>query len=102
MLAHELGVARDCWSRHEVQITLERKAHRAAGGSELVKADVTEFQLPESHVAKTEDQMPVGLVQLRKEPRGAAIRGEELDDRFEVDSADILVKRRALGAPVVQ
>jgi len=50
MLAGELGVPRDRSRRREVEIALEGKTQRAAGGSELVQAHVAEFRVPEAEV----------------------------------------------------
>lgn len=101
MLAGELGVCGDRPRRREDDIALERKPQRAAGGGELVQAHVAEFRLPEAEIAETEGQVAVG-VQLREEPGGVAVGGEELDDGFEVDGADLLVEGGALGAAVLE
>ena len=96
MLARELGVGRDRPCRSEVEIALERKTQRAAGGSELVEAHVAKFRFTEAEIAETEGEIPVG-VQLREEPGGVAVGGEELNDGFEVDGASLLVEGGALG-----
>jgi hypothetical protein len=89
VLAGELGESRDGSRRREAEIALERKAQRAASGSE--------FRLPAAEVAETEGQMAV-RVQLRGEPGGVAVGCEDLDDGFEVDRAFLLVEGGALSA----
>jgi hypothetical protein len=87
MLPGELGVGRDRPRRCEVEIALERKAQRAAGGSELVQAHIAEFGLAETEIAETEGEMFGDWVQFCEELGGVAVGGEELDDGFEVNSA---------------
>ena len=96
MLAGELGVNRNRARRREVEIALEGQPERAAGGRELVQAHVAEFRFAEAEVAETEGEMIV-RVQLREEPGGVAVGGEELNDGFEVDGASLLVEGGALG-----
>jgi hypothetical protein len=101
MLAGELGVNRNRARRREVEIALEGQPERAAGGRELVQAHVAEFRFAEAEVAETEGEMIV-RVQLREEPGGVAVRGEKLNDGFEVDGAGLLFKGGALGAAVLE
>ena len=93
MLAGELGESRDGSRRREAEIALERKAQRAASGSE--------FRLPAAEVAETEGQMAV-RVQLRGEPGGVAVGCEDLDDGFEVDGLVLAVDGGALGAAILE
>ena len=92
MLASEFGVGRDRARRREVQIALQRKSQRAADGGAFEQAHVAEFRLSEAEVAESECEMLAVRVQLRKEPSGVAVCGEEFHDGFEVDSAGLLVK----------
>ena len=90
MLARELGVGRDRPCQSEVEIALERKTQRAAGGSELVEAHVAKFRFTEAEIAETEGEIPVG-VQLREEPGGVAVGGEELDDGLGVERSSLML-----------
>jgi hypothetical protein len=101
MLAGLLGVRRDRSRGREVEIALQRKSQRAAGGSELVQAHVAEFRLAEPEIAKTERQIDVG-VELGQEPGGVAVGGEELDDGLEVEGLVLSVDGGALGASVLE
>jgi hypothetical protein len=87
MFAREFGVGGDRSRRCEVEIALERKAQRAASGGELGQAHVAEFRLPKAEVAETEGEIRTVWVQLRQEPSGVAVGGEQFDDGFEVDSS---------------
>jgi hypothetical protein len=78
VLAGELGVGRDRARRSEVEIALEAKAQGAADGGQLVQADIAEFRFTEAEVAETEGEMSTTWVQLREEPGGVAVGGEEL------------------------
>jgi acetylornithine deacetylase/succinyl-diaminopimelate desuccinylase-like protein len=73
MFAAELGISRDRRRRSDVEIALERKAERAARGSNLIQAHVADFQFAETEIAKPEGEMPVVRVQLRDEPCGVAV-----------------------------
>jgi hypothetical protein len=102
MFTGEIGVGGDRSRRREVEIALEWKAQRAAGGGELVQAHVTEFRFPEAEVAETEGEILALRVQLREELGGIAVGGEELDDGFEVDGSPLLVEGGALGPAVFE
>jgi hypothetical protein len=102
MLAGELGVGRDRSRGREVEIALEGQSQGAADGGELVEAHVAEFGLAQVELAETEGEILAVRVQLREEPGGVAVRGEELDDGFEVDRALLLVKGSALRASVLE
>ena len=84
MPASEFGVGRDRARRREVQIALQRKSQRATRGSELLQAHLGDLRLAEAEIAETEGQIAV-RIQLRQEPGGIAVGGEDFDDRFEVD-----------------
>src|ERR1039457_3169877 len=93
VLAGELGESRDGSRRREAETALERKAQRAASGSE--------FRLPAAEVAETEGQMAVRVL-LRGEPGGVAVGCEDLDDGFEVDGLVLAVDGGALGAAILE
>jgi hypothetical protein len=67
-----------------------------------VQAHVAEFRFAEAEIAETKGEMPANGVQLREEPGGVAVGGEEFNDGFEVDGADVLVECDALGAAVLE
>src|ERR1700691_3314059 len=96
IFAGGFGVGCDRSGWREVEVTLERKPERAARGGELVQAHVAEFLLPEAEIAEAEGEIFAIRVQLRQEPGGIAVRGEELYDGFEVDGASLLVKGGAM------
>jgi hypothetical protein len=102
VLAADLGVGCDRPCRRDVEIALGGTTQRAAGGSELVQAHVTEFRFAEAKVAETEGEMLAVRVQLREDPGGVAVRAEDLDDGFEVDGAGFLIERGALGASILE
>jgi hypothetical protein len=95
MLAGEIGVTRDRSRRCEVPTALERKTQWAAGGGELVQADVAESQFTEAGIAATAGRLLCACVQLREDPGSVAVGGEDLHDWFEVDGAGFLVESGA-------
>ncbi len=102
MLAGELGVGGDRSCRREVEIALERKSHRAVGGGELVQAHIAKFWFAEAKVAETESEMPANGIQLRQEPGGVSVGGEDLDDRIEVDRLVLAVDSGSLSPAVLE
>jgi hypothetical protein len=97
MLAGEFGIDRDRSRRREVEIALERKPQRTAGGGELVETHVDEFRLPEAEATETEGEMLPNRVQFGEEPCGVAVGGEQFRDGFEVDGGCLLVDGGALN-----
>jgi hypothetical protein len=66
-----------------------------------VEAHVAEFRFAETEIAETKGEMLADEIQLRQEPGGIAVGGEELDDGFKVDGAGLLVEGGASGSAFV-
>ncbi len=70
----------------EVLVAFDGESHGATECLDLREADIAEFGEAESQVTESECDVGVGGVDLRQEPGGTRVRGEELHDGHEVDA----------------
>jgi hypothetical protein len=90
------------WICSEAVLMRVRLPNTISSHAALFSAHVAKFRLPETEVKETEGAMAADRVQLREEPGGVAVGGEELNDGFEVYGAGLLVEGGALSAAVVE
>jgi hypothetical protein len=85
-----------------VEIALDGKPDDAGESCDLGKADVAEHREALPRIAQTEGAILIVRVDLGEEPGGMGIRGEEFDDRLEIERLVLPVGGRALCATVLE